>query len=324
MHPRPLPLPLSLGDTNRQGTLKRTRIPRTLIPFFSRSRTPARILSLRVDLARSSTIRRRKMNLDGKWNRDSPWFSRSNQLKYITLRQRKSARARARTRLGSITIRFFFFFFFKYLPLLQFGYRTGRLGYGRFPSCLLVRAWSVTSWYRRPLWVKRRAITIELTRRLQTNASRESRDECAAVAVSVTDFQASRMAGRGVGGERRRRVQGEGASALRASDWRSRLCVANCAYSGHVDSCLRGSRTPPRRLRLRFDEFQEEPLRRLAARLDLISSGAPGDDFSVASYIDEISIWLLTMDVFLDNETNIEDTDVDKIVCTFILYLSFY
>lgn len=69
MHPRPLPL--TLGDTNRQGTLKRTRIPRTLIPFFSRSRTPARILSLRVDLARSSTIRRRKMNLDGKWNRDS-------------------------------------------------------------------------------------------------------------------------------------------------------------------------------------------------------------------------------------------------------------
>lgn len=97
---------------------------------------------------------------------------------------------------------------------------------------------------------------------------------------------------------RRRGVQGEGASELRASDWRSRHRVANCAYSRHVDCCLRGSRTPPRRLRLRFDEFQEEPLRRLAARLDLISSGAPGDDSSDVPYI-EISLRLLKMDVLL-------------------------
>lgn len=44
-------------------------------------------------------------------------------------------------------------------------------------------------------------------------------------------------------------------------------------------------------VRLRFDEIQEEPLRRLTARLDLISFGAPGDDFFWrALYWDMISL----------------------------------
>lgn len=71
---------------------------------------------------------------------------------------------------------------------------------------------------------RRLLITIELTR-VQTNASREPKDEYAAVAVSVTDFQASTGA---AGREERGRERMRGADAIGGAASACALPAARC------------------------------------------------------------------------------------------------
>lgn len=99
--------------------------------------------------------------------------------------------------------------------------------------------------------------------RVQTNASREPRDEYATVAVSVTDFQASKRVRGGKGGVGRIRLAEPPLPCRRDSQTATRRSVANCASLPRRLVRGRVIRSAPlRNARLRFPEFQEEPLRR--------------------------------------------------------------
>jgi len=159
-----------------------------------------------------------------------------------------------------------------YLPSLQFGYRTDRPEYERFPSCcsdldgcdhsgcrenpLVPTVVAAYDYYRTDSTIRFGA---------QTNASRESRDEYAAVAVSVTDFQAFSVgSGEVMQGETRvartRLVEPACCPAVRHNTRPATAATLPTARPMGVASSLLRCIDPrePRDCRIRRDSIQED------------------------------------------------------------------